>query len=139
METATKLTETKSALLDTTLNKIQLYKNMSRSYWERWRWETQKRMEPRQGVCGNSNDLLLEIDPSMLINICDEGVTYLGRGSFGVVKLQTYCGIYVAVKELLPRTCINDVMTEAKKLSQFSILSCHIVLVFVQGKLLTVL
>lgn len=26
--------------------------------------------------------------------------SYLGRGSFEIVKLQLYCGIYVAVKEL---------------------------------------
>ena len=48
-----------------------------------------------------------EIDISMLTDPLFNGERqecYLGRGSFGLVKLQLYCGIYIAVKELLPRS-----------------------------------
>ena len=43
---------------------------------------------------------------------------YVGRGSFGVVKLQLFRGIKVAVKELLPRTNLLDVRHEAQILSK---------------------
>ena len=46
---------------------------------------------------------------------------YLGRGSFGIVELQNYHGINVAVKELPPRTLKADLMQEAQILS----LLCH--------------
>ena len=46
---------------------------------------------------------------------------YLGRGSFGIVKLQVYRGIHVAVKELLPRSVKEDVKNEAQILARL----CH--------------
>ena len=68
----------------------------------------------------NSKDFLLEVYPNMLTNTCNEGIAYLDRGSFGVATSQVYCGIYVAVKEPLPCTCISDVISEAMILSQLS-------------------
>ena len=48
-----------------------------------------------------------EIDSSMLsdpfLNGEKQG-SYVGRGSFGVAKLELYRGIFVAVKELLQRS-----------------------------------
>ena len=47
--------------------------------------------------------------------------TYIGRCSFGVVRVQIYRGIKVAVKELLPRSLASDVRHEAGILAMF----CH--------------
>ncbi len=46
---------------------------------------------------------------------------WVGRGSFGVVKLQLYRGIKVASKELLPKTPLKDVRHEAMILTTL----CH--------------
>ena len=46
---------------------------------------------------------------------------FVGRGSFGVVHLQTYRRMRVAVKELLPSTIASDVHKEALILAHF----CH--------------
>ena len=46
---------------------------------------------------------------------------YLGRGSFGVVKLQLYRGVHVAVKEFCSRTIKEDVKKEAGVLASL----CH--------------
>ena len=95
--------------------KAILYKRMSRSYWERWNWELQKRKEAMAlefkrafnsaSVPQHSSAEFHEIDPATLSDpegLADEMELYIGRGSFGVVKLQVYRGIHVAVKELLP-------------------------------------
>ena len=97
--------------------KLTLYKNMTRSYWERWRWELQQRkelMSLEKGSChevlrnkmNNCNEIKLhEIDPTLLKDpISSNGErceTYIGRGSFAVVKLQLYRGFQVAVKRFL--------------------------------------
>ena len=126
LETASKLQSdigTKDKLLEKSLNKMQMYKNMSRSYWERWRWELQKRKELLglgHSECLHGRSTLLHIDPAMLNDFSNGTSTYVGRGSFGVVKLKSYRGIYVAVKEFLPRTLIDDVIKEAEILSCFS-------------------
>ena len=128
LETASKLkvnVESKDKLLKISLNRMQLYKNMSRSYWERWRWELQKRKEllghDRSKCLDDGKKALLHIDPDMLTDVVNGTTTYVGRGSFGVVKLKLYRGIYVAVKEFLPRTMLDDVIGEAELLSCF----CH--------------
>ena len=46
---------------------------------------------------------------------------FVGCGSFGVVRLQFFRGIKVAVKELLPRTLSSDVLNEAMILPCY----CH--------------
>ena len=48
-------------------------------------------------------------------------MTFVGKGSFGVVKYQTYRGIRVAVKEFLPRTMRESVLKEAAFLVEL----CH--------------
>ena len=51
--------------------------------------------------------------PSMLKDVAVDGKSqeyYLGRESFGVVRLQLFCGIKVAVKEMLPHTLAADVI-----------------------------
>lgn len=66
-----------------------------------------------------------EIDPDLLQNL--RGVDgnkldiFVGRGSFGVVHLQTYRRMRVAIKELLPHTVVLDVHKEALILARF----CH--------------
>ena len=62
-----------------------------------------------------------EIDPVMLVNLTssDEDA-YVGRGSFAVVKLQSFRGLKVAVKELLPQTLMTDVLHEASMLTKLS-------------------
>jgi len=51
--------------------------------WKRWRWETQQRKD--SDLQELNQDFILEIDPNMLTNVSNKGITYLGRGSFGVV------------------------------------------------------
>lgn len=126
-KTASKLQsdiEIKDKLLEKSLNKMQMYKNMSRSYWERWRWELQKRKEllgiEHSECLHGSKKTVLYVNPAMLNDLKDGTNTYVGRGSFGVVKLKVYRGIYVAVKEFLPRTLLDDVIKEAELLSHFS-------------------
>ena len=54
---------------------------------------------------------------------------WIGRGSFGVVKLQIYRGVEVAVKELLSKTLLADVQHEAKIIMKL----CHPNLPFLFG------
>lgn len=110
--------------------KVNLYKCMSRTYWERWQWELQQR---RQLVINEKRAIraetiktvhstqLQEIDPSLLVDMStkDEDL-FIGRGSFAVVKLQSFRGIKVAVKELLPRTLLTDVLHESSILVKLS-------------------
>ena len=37
--------DNKQNQLEASQNKMQMYKNMARTYWERWRWECEKRKE----------------------------------------------------------------------------------------------
>ena len=114
--------------------KVTLYHKMSRSFWERWRWELQQRKEliKRERVllsgvdCVKTREILKihEVDPQLLANpplISDDSSTYIGRGSFGVVRVQVYRGIKVAVKEYLPHSVVCDVRREARVLSML----CH--------------
>ena len=115
--------------------RVKYYRQISRTYWERWRWELQKRRETmieiksRKNTTQTTSDSapslqIHNIDPTMLTDNKVDGKpqeVYLGRGSFGIVKLQNYRGIKVAVKELLPRSLTADLMHEAQILS----LLCH--------------
>ena len=77
--------------------KIVNLKRMSRTFWERWKWELEKRKEAVMmskhdpGTTQQTNIYLQEISYSMLTNPLVNGEQrkyYLGRGSFGVVRLQ---------------------------------------------------
>ncbi len=107
------------------------YKGISRTYWERWRWELRKRRETIQElkirqiskVPSTMTILLHEIDPSMLKDPYEDGQfkeTYLARGCFGIVRLQEYRSMQVAVKEFLPRSLVVDVNNEASILASLS-------------------
>ena len=86
---------------------------MSRSYWERWHWELERKKEylvqekrlHRQQSGSSATEIakVHEIHPDLLQNesACE---VYVGRGSFGVVRSQIYRRMRVAVKELLPNT-----------------------------------
>ena len=112
--------------------KVRLYKNMSRCYWERWHREFERRKtsiaeEKRQLrsllYCPKTTELH-EIHPDLLQDVVvdgDEKEMFIGRGSFGVVRLQFYRRMKVAVKEMLPHTSISDVVKEAAILAQL----CH--------------
>lgn len=114
-------------------SKVGVYKSMSRSYWERWRWELQKRkeavMECKKLQCyGRSSQYstgtstyIHQINPSSLTDIDVMTTPYIARGSFSLVKVQKYRDILVAVKEYLPRTISDDVFHEARLLSSL----CH--------------
>ena len=56
----------------------------------------------------------------MLLDINQEE-RYAGRGSFGIVKVQSFRGILVAVKMFLPRSLKADVYSEASILQHL----CH--------------
>lgn len=111
-------------------HKITVLRSMSRTYWERWRWELEKRKEAilmKSRVSSRVHSLhpvVHEIDPSLLTDpVVNEKQQehYIGRGSFAVVRLQLYRGIYVAVKELLPKSVKEDVQNEAEILATL----CH--------------
>ena len=58
-----------------------------------------------------------EIDPEYLLDPILEGKRcelYIGRGSFSVVRLQTYRDIVVAVKEMLPQPCAPTLLMKQK-------------------------
>ncbi len=112
------------------------YKNMARTFWERWRWEVHKRREvmidnlrtrpiarfDSGGISSSSS--IQEINRTMLRNPVMDGEErehFVGRGCFGVVKVQLFRGIQVVVKEFLPRSLIADVMHEASILTSL----CH--------------
>ena len=116
-------------------------RNRARTFWERWRWELEKRREAMISLCqqrvrtsptvGKSVHVQ-EIDPSMLHDPVIDGkseVHYVGRGSFGIVRAQVLRGILVAVKEFLPRTVKADVIHEASLLNRI----CHPYLPFLIG------
>lgn len=121
--------------------KVKLLKCMSRTYWERWHWELEKRKEAvRENVWAQkryhsqaiASDTLYEINPVMLVDPLVNGKRmeyHIGRGSFAIVKLQYYRGIYVAVKRFLVHTVKEDVLREATILSKL----CHPSLPFLFG------
>ena len=109
------------------------FKNRARTFWERWRWELEKRREAirdlqftqlkakRPHKCETCS--YMEIVPSMLNDPMLNGKQeekYVGRGSFGVVKV-VFRDMLVAVKEYLPKSLKNDVFHEASILNKL----CH--------------
>lgn len=110
--------------------KCRKYIGMSRTYWERWRWEVRMRREAtvserttKASSTTTTKVLIPNIDPHMLKDPVVNGEAkecFVGRGSFGIVRLQIYRDIKVAVKELLPRTLIDDVTKEAQILASLS-------------------
>ena len=59
----------------------------------------------------------------------EQNSVYLGRGSFGIVKVQFYRGLKVAVKQFLARCFKEDIKREAALLSRF----CHPYLLLLIG------
>ena len=105
------------------------YKNRARTFWERWRWELQKRKEAMvsarsrvglKNIYTASQQHFMEVDSSMLVNISQKQC-YAGRGSFRIVKIQAFRSIQVAVKMFLPRSLKCDVYHEASILQRL----CH--------------
>ena len=103
-------------------SQIVRLKCMTRIFWERWRWEVEKRKEeyllntrtrvdlvPKSSACGNN---IHQIDPCLLLN-SGEVEHYLGCGSFGIVTYKMYRGIGVAVKQMHIKSKLEDVEHEA--------------------------
>ena len=119
--------------------KCKKYIGMSRTYWERWRWELRMRREAiiRERTTASKSTTITKlvvpnIDTYMLEDPVVDGELkecFLGRGSFGIVRLQMYHNMKVAVKELLPRTVSEDVTMEALILVSL----CHPYLPFLFG------
>ena len=64
----------------------------------------------RKTIVGKAMPVFQEIDPTMLQNPVQKAAEhYVGRGSFGIVKVKVFRGILVAVKEFLPRSLKTDV------------------------------
>ena len=138
-----KVVKSEQSMRKTCEIKAMWYKNMSRSYWERWNWELQKRKESMvsemmayralRGTHSNSAvSTFHEIDPRNLQDpegMEDKMDLWIGRGSFGIVKLQVYRGISVAVKELLPKTLLTDVQHKAAMMMKL----CNPNLLFLLG------
>ena len=89
---------------------VSKYKHISRTYWERWRWELHKRREALQKLVmqnkpSTSQEYLIhEIDPTMLKDPLVDGKhkeTYLARGCFGIVRLQKYRQMQVHLSVML--------------------------------------
>lgn len=125
--------DTQKKLRKTAIQSNKKYVSMCRTYWERWQWELQVRRdlminERLTRRCSQSKQVIKYvppcIDPSMLEDPLIDGQCkecYVGRGSFGIVRLQVFRGINVAVKEFLPRTLRKDITNEALVLA----LLCH--------------
>lgn len=119
-------------------SETKMFKGMARTYFDRYCWEVQRRKEAmkreklaglntriQHQCCSKPKDYVFhEISPENLedpvIDDHQESI-YLGRGSFGIVKVQMYRGLKVAVKKFLPRTVREDVKREAYFLAHF----CH--------------
>lgn len=70
--------------------------------------------QPSQYCLTTDLTLPSHIKPAVLNNL-NQGLTnYIALGSFGIVKLQVYHGIYVAVTQFIPWTFSNDIIAEAK-------------------------
>ena len=117
---------------------VQLYKQMANDYWDRWKWEQQRRREENMEVTSKASHYTANPSSFHHINpvyITDPGVdgksaeTYLGSGSFSIVKLQVYRGIKVAVKQFRAGSLQEDVLNEAKILNSL----CHPNLPFLFG------
>ena len=125
--------------MDKAKSQIVTLKCMSRTFvWERWRWEVEKRKEEfiscrKFGSRPLSDKLshdIHEIDPLLLTNPSGRQENhYLGRGSFGIVTLKIYRGIYAAVKQMHVKTAVQDIINEAKMLACL----CHPFLPFLLG------
>ena len=107
-----------------------LYKQMANDYWDRWKWEQQRRKESQlETIVGQSHhavnpSALHHINPAYITDLKVEGKpveTHLGSGSFSIVKLQVYRGIRVAVKQFRSGSFKEDVLNEARTLSSL----CH--------------
>ena len=113
---------------------VSTYRQISRTYWERWRWELHKRRESMLELrtlrlnrntrkTTKTSFMIHEIDPSMLkdpiVGLKAEEI-FLARGCFGIVRLQQYRSLQVAVKEFLPRSLTADVRAEASVLASLA-------------------
>jgi len=98
---------------------------MTRTFWERWKWELEKRKEVlltnnRTGHLHLSYEAkpnLHEIHSSLLTDHIYEDKRqecYLGHGSFGIVRLMMHQGIHVAVKQLHVGSVLEDVQREVE-------------------------
>ena len=114
-------------------------KCMTRTLWERWRWEVEKRKELMLGSTRigralhaiGSPQTLSEIEPDAL-HLIPAGTSpnyYLGRGSFGIVTLRMFRGMPVAVKELHIHAVLDDLQQEAGMLANL----CHPFLPYLFG------
>lgn len=121
--------ETEKKMKESVRKNCVKYSGMSRTYWERWQWELQGRRQlmineraarPKKQV---TKFILPCVDLSMLedpIIDSERKESYIGRGSFGIVRVQLYRDMKVAVKEFLPRTLCDDVINEANILASLS-------------------
>ena len=120
--------------------RISTLKCMTRTFWERWRWELEKRkeamiMNTHIGIhlqAHQKDTSIHEIDVAMLESPIINGNVeecFIGTGSFGAVKLQVYRGVHVAVKEFFGRTLKEDVKKEAEVLASL----CHPYLPYLFG------
>ena len=137
------VTESELAEKNELEKKVNLYKRMARSFWERWQWELKERKDAsmrekilshqkRNIVVTPMNALQIKlhnINRALLSDPIPQGTVVLGQGSFGIVKLKTFRGMYVAVKELFSRTVLSDVHNEARMLMQV----CHPFLPYLFG------
>ena len=116
---------------------ILTLKCMVRTFWERWRWEVEKRKEAlftstRMGsqLRPKNDSKIQEIQFDHLLPVDETGQEYfVGRGSFGVVSVKMFRGMLVAVKQLHIRSLLEDVQQEATILAQL----CHPFLPYLFG------
>ena len=112
-------------------------KCMVRTFWERWRWEVEKRKEAlfastRIGsqMRPKNDSKIQEIQLDHLVPIDETSQDrFVGRGSFGVVSVKMFHGMQVAVKQLHIRSLLEDVQQEAAILVQL----CHPFLPYLFG------
>ena len=102
-----------------------LYKQMAKDYWDRWRWELQRRKEEMSKTASKStacttNHGLHQINPAYLSDPHQNGKpteVLLGHGSFSLVYLIVYRGYCVAAKRFRTGAVKDVVVNEALLLS----------------------
>ena len=110
---------------------VSRLKCMTITFWERWRWEVEKRKELMLSSTRIGRALHASIPPQNFSEIDPDALHskpagtssnyYIGRGSFGIASLQMFRGMQVAVKQLHTHAVLEDVQQEAGILANL----CH--------------
>lgn len=107
--------ESEVLLCKQTEKSVVTYKGISRTFWERYCLRERKQYKSLIKVLWVQFLILYYMNWPIYVK--RSGKPKEARGCFGIVRLQEYWGMKVAVKELLPGTFVSDVKKEASILA----------------------